>query len=65
MTKAEARKIAERRVVDRARELISAHVKSHDAIKHPERGFDGRKFAMNYGELNALRDSIITLDSFI
>lgn len=58
MTKSEAKRIAERQVVARARELIAAHDKSHAAKPPPQ------KFGMNYGELNSLRDAIITLDSF-
>ena len=41
-----------------ARALWDAHCKSHDAIQHPPRGFDGRKFAINYGELVALADAL-------
>lgn len=62
--KSEAKRIAERRVVECARALIAAHDKSHDAIQHPPRGFDGRKYAMNYGELNDLREAVRTVDSF-
>ena len=65
MTKAEAKKIAKDMVVQRARELIAAHDKSHDAVKQPDRGpINGLKYAMNYGELNSLREAVITLDQF-
>lgn len=37
-----------------ARALWDAHNKSHDAIQHPARGIDPRKYGMNYGELVSL-----------
>lgn len=58
MEKWEAKKIAEQTVIQRARELVAAHDKSHDEKPWPQ------KYGMNYGELNALRQSIMTLDQF-